>query len=390
VKTSTGRRTIDLDTGTVDVLAAWRIERAEERGSTPPGEELVFTKPDGTWIHPQTFSQILERKVAQLDVPRISRHDLRHTHATLMTQGRRPREGRERAPRPRQRRFHHERLPARSPRHAGRGGVDLRRLAQEPGRVESISSSAARGTRNVRPIEMHGSPDRPPSPAESRRSRRCGRSARTPPPHRRSARQCGRCPNRHRPQTGRDPYAPGGNRSVAAAHTRGSDHSQSRCRLTCQTGSLELEVADRTSSSNAPPTSASPLCLSSPVAPFAAAPSTTVRRCRVAHIWQGATRYVRGPPGRLRPMQPAGGELLRGGDGRWCVVGTRPRRSCCAISELRRPRPPDVRGHPADGLRTHVSFEGLRPSPTLTGRRPSKSPLPRSPNTQRRRGASPK
>jgi len=84
VKTSTGRRTIDLDAGTVDVLAAWRIERAEERGSVPPGEELVFTKPDGTWVHPQTFSQILERKVAQLDVPRISLHDLRHTHATLM------------------------------------------------------------------------------------------------------------------------------------------------------------------------------------------------------------------------------------------------------------------------------------------------------------------
>lgn len=85
VKTDTGRRTIDLDSGTVDVLKAWRIERAEENGGVDPrGEELVFPKPGGSWIHPQSFSQILDRKVAKLDVPTISLHDLRHTHATLL------------------------------------------------------------------------------------------------------------------------------------------------------------------------------------------------------------------------------------------------------------------------------------------------------------------
>lgn len=48
VKTGTGRRTIDLDPGTVDVLKAWRIERAEEKGGIEPGgDELVFTNPDG-------------------------------------------------------------------------------------------------------------------------------------------------------------------------------------------------------------------------------------------------------------------------------------------------------------------------------------------------------
>ncbi len=85
VKTDTGRRTIDIDPSTVDVLRAWRIERAEERGGKEPrGESLVFTKPDGSWIHPQSFSQILDRKVAKLSVPTISLHDLRHTHATLL------------------------------------------------------------------------------------------------------------------------------------------------------------------------------------------------------------------------------------------------------------------------------------------------------------------
>lgn len=85
VKTGTGRRTIDLDRTTVDVLKAWKIERAEEKGGIEPkGEELVFVKPDGSWVHPHSFSQVLDRKVAKLDVPKISLHDLRHTHATLL------------------------------------------------------------------------------------------------------------------------------------------------------------------------------------------------------------------------------------------------------------------------------------------------------------------
>src|SRR3546814_8716908 len=61
------------------------MERAEEMGwIEPTGESLVFGKPDGSWIHPHSFSQILDRKVAKLDVPTISLHDLRHTHATLL------------------------------------------------------------------------------------------------------------------------------------------------------------------------------------------------------------------------------------------------------------------------------------------------------------------
>jgi integrase len=85
VKTGTGRRTIDLDPVTVDVLKAWRIQRAEENGGfDPKGDELVFVRPDGSWVHPQSFSQVLDRKVAKLDVPTISLHDLRHTHATLL------------------------------------------------------------------------------------------------------------------------------------------------------------------------------------------------------------------------------------------------------------------------------------------------------------------
>jgi integrase len=85
VKTATGRRTIDLDPITVDVLRGWRAARIEEKGGAEPqSEELVFVKPDGSWIHPHSFSQVLDRKVAKLAVPTISLHDLRHTHATLL------------------------------------------------------------------------------------------------------------------------------------------------------------------------------------------------------------------------------------------------------------------------------------------------------------------
>lgn len=44
----------------------------------------MFVKADGTSMHPDIFSQLFDRTVAKLDVPTISLHDLRHTHATLL------------------------------------------------------------------------------------------------------------------------------------------------------------------------------------------------------------------------------------------------------------------------------------------------------------------
>lgn len=85
VKTATSRRTIDLDAGTVQVMRAWFERRTVERGGrAPDGDDLVVAKEDGTLIHPDVFSQVFDRRVAKLDVPRIALHDLRHTHATLL------------------------------------------------------------------------------------------------------------------------------------------------------------------------------------------------------------------------------------------------------------------------------------------------------------------
>ncbi|MGI8756596.1 MAG: tyrosine-type recombinase/integrase [Acidimicrobiales bacterium] len=85
VKTGTSRRTIDIDAGVVQVLRDWGKNRTEERdGAEPTPHDLVFVKADATSMHPDIFSQLFDRTVAKIDVPAISLHDLRHTHATLL------------------------------------------------------------------------------------------------------------------------------------------------------------------------------------------------------------------------------------------------------------------------------------------------------------------
>lgn len=87
VKTGTGRRTINLDARTVDVLRGWRKKALAERMLMGPAfadNDLVFPRPDGTPTHPDAFSQAFDRAVVRLGLPIISLHDLRHTHATLL------------------------------------------------------------------------------------------------------------------------------------------------------------------------------------------------------------------------------------------------------------------------------------------------------------------
>jgi integrase len=86
VKTGTSRRTIDIDPVTVtQVLKDWRIQRAP-RNATGSSRRATtgVRQADGSWMHPDSRSARFDRKVAKLDVPTISLHDLRHTHATLL------------------------------------------------------------------------------------------------------------------------------------------------------------------------------------------------------------------------------------------------------------------------------------------------------------------
>jgi integrase len=84
-KSSAGRRTIDLDPGTVTALRAWRKQQLEHRLLMGNGyrDELgfVFTEPGGAPVDPDSAAKVFQRRVASSDLPRIRFHDLRHTHA---------------------------------------------------------------------------------------------------------------------------------------------------------------------------------------------------------------------------------------------------------------------------------------------------------------------
>jgi integrase len=85
-KTSRGRRSIALDPRTVAALKAWKTAQAAERLAWGPAwsdSGLVFTRGDGTPIHPEWLSDAFEWRVKRARLPRIRLHDLRHTHASL-------------------------------------------------------------------------------------------------------------------------------------------------------------------------------------------------------------------------------------------------------------------------------------------------------------------
>ena len=83
-KTSSARRSIDLDAQTVDVLNEWRTRLCEEFGGPLRGNDYVFPNSSGHATHPDLFTGAFQRLVATLDLPRLRLHDLRHTHATLL------------------------------------------------------------------------------------------------------------------------------------------------------------------------------------------------------------------------------------------------------------------------------------------------------------------
>lgn len=89
-KTERARRAVALDADTVAALREHRTRQLEERlaaGNAWRNEAaLVFTREDGSAIHPQAFSEAFERHVAAAGLPKIPLHGLRHTHATLALQ----------------------------------------------------------------------------------------------------------------------------------------------------------------------------------------------------------------------------------------------------------------------------------------------------------------
>jgi integrase len=84
-KTERSRRRIGLDAATVTALRAHRARQLQERlawGEAWTDSGLVFTKEDGTPLHPHSLSQFFEKRARAAGLPPIRLHDLRHSYAT--------------------------------------------------------------------------------------------------------------------------------------------------------------------------------------------------------------------------------------------------------------------------------------------------------------------
>lgn len=85
-KTARGRRTIPLDVDLARVLREHRRRQVAERLAWGEGwidSGYVFTRENGTPLHPEAISGAFDRHVRAAGLPRIRFHDCRHTAATL-------------------------------------------------------------------------------------------------------------------------------------------------------------------------------------------------------------------------------------------------------------------------------------------------------------------
>ncbi|MBT2492138.1 site-specific integrase [Streptomyces sp. ISL-96] len=85
-KTDGSASTIALDSLNVAVLREHRKRQLQEKEKWRTAWKdtgKVFTQEDGSWLHPETVSEIFRRILARTDLPPITLRDLRHVSATL-------------------------------------------------------------------------------------------------------------------------------------------------------------------------------------------------------------------------------------------------------------------------------------------------------------------
>lgn len=86
-KTAGSIRAVPIDTGTVEVLDAWRDRQDVDRGEwveafDPSG--WMFTREDGSPIRPDTYTKTFSAACREAGVPVISPHSLRHLAGTML------------------------------------------------------------------------------------------------------------------------------------------------------------------------------------------------------------------------------------------------------------------------------------------------------------------
>ena len=84
-KTRMGKRSLALDQATVAALVEHKARQEQERadvGSAWMDSGLVFTRPDGSPIHPDLITAWFRRLARAAGLPPIRLHDVRHSYAT--------------------------------------------------------------------------------------------------------------------------------------------------------------------------------------------------------------------------------------------------------------------------------------------------------------------
>lgn len=87
-KTKASRRTISLDKGTLAILNDWKMRQRTEYlklgYNTSSEEQYVFTTLKNTLYIPNTVNDWLRYILKKYNLPRITPHGFRHTHASLL------------------------------------------------------------------------------------------------------------------------------------------------------------------------------------------------------------------------------------------------------------------------------------------------------------------
>ncbi|RGI31855.1 site-specific integrase [Melissococcus sp. OM08-11BH] len=89
-KTSSSIREISLDDETIKILSRWRSIQREEYFklgyNTTSEEQYIFTNDRNELYYPQIANDWLKYLIKKYDLPKITPHNFRHTHASLLLQ----------------------------------------------------------------------------------------------------------------------------------------------------------------------------------------------------------------------------------------------------------------------------------------------------------------
>ena len=88
-KTESGRRVVDLDAATIEVLSChWDIQQQTKklmREAYAPNN-MVFAGPEGEWLNPMSLTRAVKRLGARVGAENLTVRSLRHFHASVTLQ----------------------------------------------------------------------------------------------------------------------------------------------------------------------------------------------------------------------------------------------------------------------------------------------------------------